>query len=307
MQTSIKTPVCFRGHGLHSGKSARMTLRPAPAGHGIRFRRTDIGNKPVDIPARWDLVAQSPLCTRLELPCGTSVSTVEHLMAALAGCGVHNVLAEIDGPEVPILDGSAVTFVRGILRAGVSQIEAPLSVLEVMKTVEFRCAAGWARLSPGQGMSMDFHISFPDVAIGDQNKHMDLANGAFVRELSDSRTFCRQQDVDHMLANGLAQGGIPGENAVVFDGAAVVSPGGLRHQDEPVRHKMLDALGDLALAGAPIIGHYEGFRSGHAITNSLLCKMFQTPGAVRLRRCDGRRAAALPGAGVAHHEIPKVA
>ncbi|MGB0439326.1 MAG: UDP-3-O-acyl-N-acetylglucosamine deacetylase [Paracoccaceae bacterium] len=307
MQTSISTPVSFRGFGLHGGQPACVMLRPAPADYGVRFRRTDLDSGPVTIPARWDLVQQSPLCTRIEAPCGASVSTIEHLMAALAGCGVHNVHIDIDGPEVPILDGSAVRFVRGLLQAGVSALDVPLDVIEVLQPVTFRTRDGWAKLTPKQTFSMGFHISFPDQAIGTQAKQLNLANGSFVRELSDSRTFCRQADVDAMQSMGLALGGVPGENAVVFDGDAVVSPGGLRHRDEPVRHKMLDALGDLALAGAPILGHYEGHRAGHAITNSLLRTLFDTPGAWQFRPCTAGLGLRLPGAGVARHEIPRVA
>ena len=297
----------FEGIGLHSGEPARLTLRPAAVGHGIVFRRTDIRIGDNVLPARWDIVEPSQLCTRLVNASGVSVSTIEHLMAALAGCGIHNALIEIDGPEVPILDGSAVPFVRAILQGGTVAQAAPVRALEILTPVETRTDHGWARLSPGPGFSMAFHISFPDAAIGTQEKRMDLANGAFVRELSDSRTFCRQSDVDAMQAQGLALGGLPGENAVVFDGDRVASPGGLRHVDEPVRHKMLDALGDLALAGAPILGHYEGHRAGHAMTNALLRVLFATPGAFRLRSLGRADAACLPGAGVHRNEIPRVA
>jgi UDP-3-O-[3-hydroxymyristoyl] N-acetylglucosamine deacetylase len=154
---------------------------------------------------------------------------------------------------------------------------------------------------------MSFGIEFADAAIGRQALTLDLANGAFVRELSDSRTFCRRADVDAMQANGLALGGRPGLNAVVFDGESIDCPGGLRHADEPVRHKMLDALGDLALAGAPILGRYEGDRAGHALTNSLLRVLFATPDAYRLIECDDAQAALLPGTGVLRSEVPRVA
>ena len=176
-----------------------------------------------------------------------------------------------------------------------------------LKRIEVRNGDAWASLEPGEGLRIDFHIDFDDAAIGVQTKTLNMANGSFVRELSDSRTFCRQADVDAMQSMGLALGGVPGENAVVFDGDAVVSPGGLRHRDEPVRHKMLDALGDLALAGAPILGHYEGHRAGHAITNSLLRTLFDTPGAWQFRPCTAGLGLRLPGAGVARHEIPRVA
>lgn len=307
MQTTIRSPISFEGIGLHHGKPARMTIRPAGANHGVWFKRTDILLGDTLVPARWDVVEQAPLCTRIVNHAGVSVSTVEHIMAALAGCGVHNALVEIEGPEVPILDGSAFVFVKAILKCGLQRLNTEVAVLEILEPVEFVTDSGWARLTPAEGLQMTFKIDFEDAAIGTQQKTLNMANGAFVRELCDSRTFCRQADVDLMRANGLALGGEPGKNAVVFDGAEVVSPGGLRRSDEPVRHKMLDALGDLALAGAPILGHYEGYRAGHGITNSLLRQLFATPGAYRLKICDQPTSALLPGAGVHRHEIPRVA
>ncbi|MCD1616518.1 UDP-3-O-acyl-N-acetylglucosamine deacetylase [Salipiger marinus] len=306
MQTTIRSAAIFDGVGLHSGAPARMTIRPAPADHGIRFKRTDIrlGNRVV--PALWDAVEITPLCTRIVNAAGVSVSTIEHVMAALSGCGIHNALIDLDGPEVPILDGSAAPFVRGIMARGVRHLAAPVRAIEVLAPVEVQTKAGWARLEPGQGLTMNFHIDFPDAAIGTQDKRLDLANGAFVRELCDSRTFCRQSDVDSMQKNGLALGGTY-ENAVVVDGDRVLSPGGLRHADEAVRHKMLDALGDLYTAGAPILGHYTGFKAGHALTNLLLRELFATPEAWRLTLCDERLAAQLPGVGVEREEIPAVA
>lgn len=307
MQTTVRAPITFDGIGLHSGQKTRMTIYPASAEHGIWFKRVDIALGDTMVPARWDIVEQSPLCTKLVNSAGVTVSTVEHVMAALAGCGVHNALIEIDGPEVPILDGSSHPFVQGILGRGVQEVLAPVRAIEILETVMYETDDGWARLSPADGLTMEFHIDFRDSAIGQQKRRLDLANGAFVRELCDSRTFCRQADVETMQSNGLALGGRPGENAVVFDGDHVTSPGGLRHSDEPVRHKMLDALGDLALAGVPIIGHYEGSRAGHAMTNNLLRKVFSTPGAFRMVVCDDTTAAKLPGAGVHSDEVPAVA
>ena len=182
----------------------------------------------------------------------------------------------------------------------------PVTVFKVLKSVEFHCDDGWARLAPADTLQMDFHIEFEDAAIGIQSKKLNLANGAFVRELCDSRTFCRQSDVDTMRANGLALGGTL-HNAVVVDGESVLNPGGMRYSDEPVRHKMLDALGDLALAGAPIIGHYTGFRAGHEITNNLLRELFSVPGAVEQVQCTPDMLACLPGVGVTEQEIPKSA
>lgn len=284
-----------------------MNVCPASADYGIWFRRTDVLVGDAMVQARWDNVERSPLCTKLVNDAGISISTVEHLMAALVGCGIHNALIEIDGPEVPILDGSSAQFVEAFLARGVQTQGVPVRALKVMKPVIYETESGWARLAPASHLSVAFEIDFDEAAIGRQSLRLDLANGAFVRELCDSRTFCRQIDVDAMRANGLALGGIPGVNAVVFDGEDIQSGKGLRHDNEPVRHKMLDAVGDLALAGAPILGAYTGMRAGHAITNGLLHALFATPGAVAWVDCDEDMAASLPGAGVRRDEVPAVA
>ncbi|OAN72718.1 UDP-3-O-acyl-N-acetylglucosamine deacetylase [Seohaeicola saemankumensis] len=306
MQHTLKSAVRFDGVGLHSGKPAHMVIHPAAAEHGIWFRRSDVLFGDAMIPARWDAVRQSPLCTLLENQAGVTVSTVEHVMAALAGCGVHNALIELDGPEVPILDGSAAAFVRSIMQRGLRAQAAPVRALQVLETVEVRRGDAWARLAPSDSLVIDFHIEFEDAAIGAQSKSLVMSNGTFVRELCDSRTFCRQSDVEAMHACGLALGGTL-ENAVVVDGDRVLSPGGLRHRDEAVRHKMLDALGDLSLAGAPLLGAYTGHRAGHALTNDLLRALFARPSAYRMVVCDPAMTARLPGVGVHMDEIPAVA
>lgn len=295
MQTTIRSAACLAGIGLHSNRATRVVLRPAPAGHGIRFRRTDVAEADPEIAARWDSVVRSELCTMIANADGVSVSTIEHLMAALAGTGVHNVLAEIDGPEVPILDGSAAPFVRAILAAGVAGLDAPLRAIRVRAPVEVREGEAFARLDPAEGVEIDFRIEFGDKAIGRQHKRLDLANGAFLHELADSRTFCRRIDIEAMRARGLARGGSL-DNAVVVDGDRVLNPGGLRRPDEPVRHKMLDALGDLALAGAPVIGRYTGHRAGHALTARLLAALFADPASHEVADCDPDLGRRLPGA-----------
>ncbi len=306
MQTTIKSQIEFTGVGLHSGVRAVLRILPAMPDQGIVFHRTDVSAGQGEIPARWDLVHQSPLCTKLVNDHDVSVSTVEHVMAALVGCGIHNATVEIDGPEIPILDGSSAAFVRGILSRGIRQFAAPLTALRVVKPVSVQRGEAWARLVPHDTLLIEFKIEFEDAAIGEQRKLLNMSNGSFVRELSNSRTFCRKADVDVMRANGLALGGTL-ENAVVVDGEKVLSPGGLRHTDEAVRHKMLDALGDLGLAGLPILGHYQGFRAGHALTNDLLRALFSTPGAFELVSCDAEMTARLPGANVHWEEIPDVA
>ncbi|QDC09250.1 UDP-3-O-acyl-N-acetylglucosamine deacetylase [Oceanicola sp. D3] len=307
MQTTLNKNVTLSGVGLHSGRPARITLKPAMADQGIWFRRTDAVKGDAFLPARWDAVVESPLCTLLTNDDGVSLSTVEHVMAALAGCGVHNALIEVSGPEVPILDGSAAPFVGAILKAGLRVLDAPIRAIRVLKPVEVRRGDAVARLEPSDdSLHIDFGIDFEDAAIGAQTRSMNMANGAFVRELCDSRTFCRAADVEAMRAEGKALGGTY-ENAVVVEGEKVLSPGGLRHSDEPVRHKMLDALGDLALAGHPLLARYTGRRAGHALTNALLHALFADPSAFEIVTCDGDMARQLPGTGLKSRDLRLVA
>ncbi len=303
VQNTLKSAAVFTGLGLHSGEPVRMVVRPAAAETGIWFRRTDLSAGDVMIPARWDAVVPSKLCTLVANPSGVSVSTIEHIMAALAGCAIHNAIIDIAGPEVPILDGSSVSFVDRFLQVGLVAQTAPVRAIRVLKTVEVREGEAVARLEPSDMLEIDFQIDFTEAAIGRQEKTLNMANGAFVRELCDSRTFCLQSDVDRMRANGLALGGTL-ENAVVFEDGRVLSPGGLRHSDEPVRHKMLDALGDLSLAGGPILGRYTGVRAGHALTNRLLRALFAQPEAWAYVDCSTQTGCKLPGMGVHRGDLP---
>jgi UDP-3-O-[3-hydroxymyristoyl] N-acetylglucosamine deacetylase len=303
VQNTLLHSVTFHGVGLHSGAPVAMTVHPAGEDHGIWFRRTDVAGVDALIPARWDAVVPSKLCTLIANAAGTTVSTIEHIMAALAGSAIHNALIDIDGPEVPILDGSSARFVAGFLDAGLKVQNAPVRAIKVLKAVEVRDGDAVARLEPSDMLEIDFSIDFAEAAIGRQTKVLNMANGAFVRELSDSRTFCRNAEVIAMRERGLALGGTL-ENAVVFDGDKVLSPGGLRHADEPVRHKMLDALGDLALAGGPILGRYTGVRAGHAMTNRLLRALFADPTAWRAHDCIGLASGKLPGVGVHRGDLP---
>ncbi|MCB1395468.1 MAG: UDP-3-O-acyl-N-acetylglucosamine deacetylase [Rhodobacteraceae bacterium] len=304
MQTTIASAVDFTGVALHSGEAVTLSVQPAPAGHGIVFERSDVGG-----PAAARRVAVEPqslieanLCTRIGNAAGVTVSTIEHLMAALAGCGIHNALIHLDGPEVPILDGSARPFVAAFVAVGVRDLDVPLRAIRVRKPVEVRMGDAWARLEPADQLSIAFEIDFPDAAIGHQQLELELCNGTFVRELSDCRTFCRQADVDFMRANGLALGGTY-ENAVVVQGDAVLSPGGLRRANEPVRHKMLDAMGDLAVAGAPILGRYVGHRAGHTVTGRLVRALLADAAAFDWVTVDAEQAHSLPGAGVCAEDL----
>lgn len=283
-----------------------MTIHPAAGEFGIWFRRTDVNDKDSLIPARWDQVVSSPLCTKIANSAGVEVSTIEHVMAALAGCGIQNALIELNGPEVPILDGSAAQFVTGILSRGQQTLNAPVRVIEILEEVEVSQGNAIAKIAPSDRFEIEFLIDFEDAAIGRQKKLLNLANGTFVRELSNSRTFCRQRDIETMHANGLARGGDL-RNAVVVEGESILTPGGFRYSDEAVRHKMLDALGDLSLAGAPIFGRYTGNRAGHALTNKLLRALFARPDAFRMKACSADDALRLPGVGVCDADIPAVA
>ena len=303
MQRTLKRQISIIGTGLHSGRPARLKLLPAAAGQGIWFRRADINDRNNMIAASWDLVSDTLLCTRITNEAGVSVATIEHLMAALAGLGVSNVIVELDGPEIPIMDGSARRFVSEILRVGLIEQDAPASIWQVMKPVRVESGAAWAELTPANAFVIDFDIEFAGTIIGHQARVLDMHNGAFIRELADCRTFCRRQDVDSMLARGLALGGNL-ENALVVNGMSYENPEGPRGVDECVRHKMLDALGDLALAGGPILGRYVGQRAGHALTNRLLRALFAQRDAWEIVECGIPAGRKLPGVGVLHSDIP---
>ncbi|MBE9476114.1 MAG: UDP-3-O-acyl-N-acetylglucosamine deacetylase [Proteobacteria bacterium] len=302
MQKTVAKKVVLSGHGLHSGKPARLVICPASAEYGIWFRRVDITDTNNLVPALYDSVNDTQMCTRLANEGGVEVSTVEHLMAALAGTGIQNALIEIDGPEVPIMDGSSAPFVRAILAAGVQSQDAPIRAIRILKEVSIQFDDTIATLQPSDTFEIDFFIDFDDAAIGKQQKTLEMTNGAFVHELSDCRTFCMRKDVEAMQAIGLAQGGGL-DNAIVIDNGMVLNPDGLRRTDEFVRHKMLDALGDLALAGAPILGKYTGIKAGHRATNMLLHELFSTPGAWEMVVCDTLQNEMLPGARIQAEEF----
>nr|WP_306418927.1 UDP-3-O-acyl-N-acetylglucosamine deacetylase [Pseudoroseomonas vastitatis] len=284
---TLKAAIGCVGVGLHSGRRASLTLRPAPVGHGIVFRRTDLG---VDIPARYDLVFDTRLCTAIALPDRphARLGTIEHVMAALSACGIDDLLIEVDGPEVPILDGSAAPFLFLIDCAGIATTAMPRNSIEVLKTVRVQDGEGdkavWAALHPiaTPGFEAQLEIDFPSSAIGRQALSLRVTEASFRGALADSRTFTLAEDVARLRAAGLALGGSL-SNAVVVDGPLVLNPGGLRHPDECVRHKMLDVVGDLALLGAPLLARFEGRRSGHAINNRLARALMADASAWRWR------------------------
>ena len=295
MQKTVSAPVTLTGKGVHSGKPATVRILPASAEYGIWIRRVDVTDKNNLIPALYDYVTDTTMCTKLSNEQGVEISTVEHLMAALSGTGVQNALIEIDGPEVPIMDGSSKEFVTAILKAGVQELAAPVRAIRILKEVSIQFGTTSATLMPNETLEIDFEIDFADEAIGHQEKSLGMANGAFVRELSDCRTFCQRRDVDALHAAGLGQGGGL-DNAIVVHEGEVLNPEGFRHADECVRHKMLDALGDLSLAGAPILGKYVGVKAGHKATNLLLRALFATPDAWEMVVCDDAQSDMLPGA-----------
>lgn len=275
MRRTLRTSVSFTGVGLHSGVPTRLAVRPAPAGSGVRFWRLDVAEGDPVVAARWDSVSDTRLNTRIENASGVSVSTVEHLMAALSAACVDDALVEVDGPEVPILDGSARPFYAAIRAAGLAETAATRRAIRVTREVSVERGEARATLRPADRFELAFAIDFPEPAIGRQSFALALDADSFAAELAECRTFCRLAEVEALRAAGLARGGTL-RNAVVVDGDRVLTPGGLRRPDEFVRHKMLDAVGDLALAGAPLLARYEGVRAGHGLNNLLLRELFAT-------------------------------
>lgn len=269
-QKTLRAPIHCRGIGLHSGAHIEMVLRPAPPDTGIRFYRSDLD---AEVVARWRNVVDSPLCTTLVNAKGVSVGTVEHLMAAFAGLEVDNVLVELDGPEVPAMDGSASPFVFLIECAGLNSQDATRRVIRVLKPVTVGTPGKSATLVPDDRFSVSFAIDFTSSAICRQELTLSPCPATFKQELSAARTFGFLHEVERMREAGLARGGSL-DNAVVIAGDRVLNEEGLRYNDEFVRHKILDALGDLYLAGAALLGHFHGTRSGHALNRQLLAALF---------------------------------
>ncbi len=295
-QKTLKSAIGCSGVGLHSGKKISMTLKPAPIGTGIVFNRTDAGEKDGRIPARYDMVVDTRLCTCVGNADGFTVGTIEHLMSALAGMGIDNLIIDIDGPEVPVMDGSAAPFVFLVECAGVIEQDAPRRAVKVLKSVTVTDGGINARLDPAEdGFTIDFEIDFANPLIGRQTFEMTFptdapsAEGPYRSEVSSARTFGFLEDVERLNKMGLALGGSL-DNAVVISGNKVLNEEGLRFDDECVRHKALDALGDLYLAGAPLIGRFSGLKSGHAHSNLLLRALFADADAWALVEIDDHAA-----------------
>jgi len=274
-QRTLKTAIGCTGVGLHSGTKVTMVLHPAEANSGIRFRRTDIAGAGAVIAAQWDSVSDTRLNTCVADSNGVGVRTIEHLMSALCGMGIDNVLIDISGPEVPVMDGSAAPFLFLIECAGVVEQTAPRRAIKILKPVIVRDGDKVAMLAPAHSFSVHMEIDFPVPTIGRQECLLTLEPGTFKAEVSRARTFGFEQEVAAMRAAGLGRGGSL-DNAVVIasDGQGVLNEEGLRYEDEFVRHKALDAVGDLYLAGGPILGAFHGVRTGHALNNLLLRALF---------------------------------
>jgi UDP-3-O-[3-hydroxymyristoyl] N-acetylglucosamine deacetylase len=295
IQQTLKAPIGCVGTGLHSGRRVELRLLPAPAGTGIVFRRTDLG---VAIPARFDHVIDTRLCTVLGLPDQPEarVGTVEHLMAALVGAGVHNAIVELDGPEVPIHDGSAASALFLIDCAGIVAQDEFAACIEVLRPVRVEQGEAFAELRPFPwALDMAMSIAFEAAAIGRQALTLRLTTDSFRAELARARTFTLANEVAMMRAAGLALGGSL-ENAVVVDGHRVLNPAGLRMADEFVRHKLLDAVGDLALAGGLLHARFIGHRTGHALNNRLLRALFADDANWRLQPATESLAGGRTGA-----------
>lgn len=278
MQHTMSKTAILSGVGVHSGAETSLKIKKAEANDGIIFVRTDVSDRDNRIPAKWDRVVDTRLCTVIGNDAGVTVGTVEHLMAALRACGVDNAIIELDGPEVPIMDGSSEPFVVAIHKAGLKTQAAPRKAIKILKEVVLEDAGKRVVLKPAIGSKFKAEIEFAHPLIGRQDYEIEMFSGHFLSDISDARTFGFMHEVTAMRAVGLALGGSL-ENAVVLDQTGVLNEEGLRYADEFARHKVLDAVGDLFLAGAPIIGQYEGFKAGHAMNNQILHKLFATEGA----------------------------
>lgn len=273
MQNTLKTAVTLKGIGLHSGKMITLTILPAPEDSGVVFVRTDVKGMDNQVPAFWNRVTNTQLCTLISNAQGVSVGTVEHLMSALRGLNIDNAYIELDGPEVPVMDGSAMPFVRLIQQAGIQKQSEPRRIIRVLKVISVEQDGKRVTLSPAQGSIFSGEITFDHPKIGLQRFHTSLVNGNFVEDIAQCRTFGFLHEVEWMRSQGLALGGSL-ENAIVLDQQTVLNPEGLRFADEFIRHKILDAIGDLYLAGAQILGAYDGVKAGHAMNNAILKALF---------------------------------
>jgi UDP-3-O-[3-hydroxymyristoyl] N-acetylglucosamine deacetylase len=278
-QRTLKSLIRASGVGLHTGQKVRMALRPAPPDTGIVFRRIDLAS-PVDIPARAELVGDTKLCSGL-VQGEVKVYTVEHLMSALSGLGIDNVYVDLDAPELPILDGSASPFALLLQQAGIEEQAAAKKFLRVRKPIEVKEGDKWARLEPYQGFRLSFAIEFrhPVIERSTQSVTVDFAETSYLKEIARARTFGFMHEVEDLKGSGLALGGGL-DNAVLLDEHEVLNSEGLRFADEFIRHKLLDAIGDLYLIGGPLLAAFTAHKSGHALNNKLVRATLADPAAL---------------------------
>lgn len=291
-QRTVKNVIRASGIGLHTGAKIYLTLRPAPADSGIVFRRTDL-TPPVDLPARALMVRDTAMATTL-VQGDAKLSTVEHLMSALAGLGIDNAVVEVTAAEIPIMDGSAGPFVFLIQAAGIVEQDAPKRFARIRRRVEVREGDKIAAFEPYSGFKVCFTIDFDHPAFLDEHRYaeVDFSTTAYVKEVSRARTFGFMRDIEYLRSKNLALGGSM-ENAIVVGDHGVMNEEGLRYKDEFVRHKMLDAIGDLYLLGLGIIGEYQGYKSGHGLNNQLLRALIEQPDAFEIVTFDDEALAPI--------------
>ncbi len=275
MQQTLKTKTTIKDVGLHSGKQITMHLIPAPADHGIVFVRTDLNTGENVIPALWNNVVDTQLCTVIGNKHGASVGTVEHLMSALRGCGIDNLLVEIDGAEVPAVDGSAMPFLVAIEKAGIETQGKARKAIRVLKEVSVIKDGKRVTLKPDDACMFVGEIEFDHKDIGLQRFETQLVNGNFKHDIAQARTFGFFHEAEWLRSQGLGLGGSL-DNAIILNDEGVMNPKGLRFENEFIRHKLLDAIGDLYLAGGQILGLYDGIKAGHAINNDILHELFSS-------------------------------
>lgn len=287
-QRTLKATVSTIGIGLHSGKKVSMTLRPAPSNTGIVFRRIDM-NPPALIELHPERVGETMLCTAL-IDKDAKVSTIEHLLSALAGLGIDNLYVDLDAAEIPIMDGSAAPFLYLLLSTGIEELKAPKRFIRIKKPLEASRGTGWAKLLPYAGFKASFEIEFdhPAVSATGQSLEIDFSRQAYASEIARARTFGFMRDVEMLRSRNLGLGGSL-ENAIVLDEFRVLNQDGLRYSDEFIRHKILDAIGDLYTLGHGIIGAYQGYKSGHAINNLLARELLQQQDAWEMVTLDNKQ------------------
>ncbi len=288
-QTTIARPVSLDGIGLHKGSNVHLELRPSAPNTGIVFRRTDLGTSDrdvTDIPASYDTVVDATMCTTIGNSSGARVATIEHLMAAVSALEIDNLIIEVDAEEVPVMDGSSDAFISLIEKAGQKVLNAPRRFIRILKPISLEDGLKKATLSPADvGFRINLDIDFENPVIGKQELDVLICAETFKNEVSSSRTFGFLKDVELLYSLGLANGASL-DNAVVLDGEEVMNEDGLRWPDEFVRHKVLDAVGDLSLAGAPILGLFKASRTGHSFNNQMLHALFANPGSWEYVTCD---------------------